>query len=91
MGRGILTIFIVVAAVLSILAGLMLTNVISQNMTGTDIKGLNIINTTNDQKANASNPIAQYTPSPPVLEENENIGRIVSLPNKCLGSALCPD
>lgn len=91
MGRGILTIFIVVAGILSILSGVMLTHVISQNMMDPDIKGLNIINTTNDQKATGSNPIAQHTPSPPVSEENENIDRIASLPNKCLGSALCPD
>lgn len=91
MGRGILTIFIVVAGILSILSGVMLTHVISQNMMDPDIKGLNIINTTNDQKATGSNPIAQHTPTPPVSEENENIGRIASLPNKCLGSALCPD
>ena len=91
MGRGILTIFIVVAGILSILSGVMLTYVIPQGMTDPDIKGLNLINTTNVEKATGSNPIAQYTPSPPVSEENENIGRIASLPNKCLGSALCPD
>lgn len=90
MSRGILTI-LVVAGILSILTGVMLAYVIPQDMTVADIKGLNIINTTNDQKANGSNPIAQLTPSPRVSEENENIGRIVSLPNKCLGSALCPD
>ncbi|MDW0154623.1 MAG: hypothetical protein QOK68_08465 [Nitrososphaeraceae archaeon] len=91
MGRGILTIFIVVAGILSILSGVMLMYLIPQGMTDPDIKGLNIINTTNDEKATGSNPIAQYTLSPPVSEENENIGRIASLPNKCLGSALCPD
>ena len=91
MGRGILTIFILVAGMLSIFSGVMLTYVIPQDMTDPDIKGLNIINTTNDEKAKGSNPIAQYTLSPPVSEENENIGRIASLPNKCLGSALCPD
>ena len=91
MGRAILTIFIVAAGILSILTGLMLTYIIPQDMTVADIKGLNIINTTNDERATVSNPIAQYTPSPPVSEENENIGRISNLPNKCLGSALCPD
>ena len=90
MGKGILAI-LVVAGILSILTGLMLTYVIPQDMTVADIKGLNIINTTNDERATGSNPIAQYTPSPPVSEENENIGRISNLPNKCLGSALCPD
>jgi hypothetical protein len=64
MGRGILTIFIVVAGILSILSGVMLMYVIPQGMTDPDIKGLNIINTTNDEKATGSNPIAQYTPSP---------------------------
>ena len=90
MGKGILAI-LVVAGILSILTGLMLTYIIPQDMTVADIKGLNIINTTNDERATGSNPIAQYTPSPPVSEENENIGRISNLPNKCLGSALCPD
>ena len=82
---------LVVAGILSILTGLMLTYVIPQDMKVTDIRGLDIINTTNDERAAGSNPIAQYTPSPPVSEENENIGRISNLPNKCLGSALCPD
>jgi hypothetical protein len=90
MGRGILTI-LVVAGILSILTGLMLTYVIPHDMRVADIKGLNIINTTNDEGATGSNPIAQHTPLPPVSEENENIGRISNLPNKCLGSALCPD
>lgn len=91
MGRGILTILVVVAGILSILTGLMLTYVIPQDMTVADIKELNIINTTNDVRVTGSNPIAQHTPSPPVSEGNENIGRISNLPNKCLGSALCPD
>ena len=90
MGKGILAI-LVVAGILSILTGLMLTYVIPQDMKVTDIRGLDIINTTNDERAAGSNPIVQYTPSPPVSEENENIGRISNLPNKCLGSALCPD
>ena len=91
MSRDILTIFVVIGGILSILTGVMLTYIIPHDMTVADIKGLNIINTTNDERAAGSNPIAQYTPSPPVSEENENIGRISSLPNKCLGSALCPD
>lgn len=90
MGKGILAI-LVVAGILSILTGLMLTYVTPQDMTVADIKGLNIINTTNDEIATGSNPITQHTPSPPVSEENASIGRISSLPNKCLGSALCPD
>jgi hypothetical protein len=89
MGRGILMI-LVVAGIVSILTGVILTYV-PQDMTVADIKGLNIINTTNDERASRSNPIAQHTSSPRVSEENENIGRISSLPNKCLGSALCPD
>ena len=90
MGKGILAI-LVVSGILSILTGLMLTYVIPHDMRVADIKGLNIINTTNDERATGSNPIAEHTPSPPVSEENENIGRISNLPNKCLGSALCPD
>ena len=90
MGKGILAI-LVVAGILSILTGLMLTYVIPHDMRVADIKGLSIINTTNDERATSSNPIAQNTPSSPVSEENENIGRISNLPNKCLGSALCPD
>ena len=91
MGRGILTIFIIVTGILSILSSVMLTYVIPQYMTDPDMKGLNIINTTNDENATRSNPIAQHTPALAVSEENENIGRIASLPKKCLGSALCPD
>ena len=91
MSRGFLTIFVVIGGILSILTGVMLTYLNPQDMTVADIKGLNIINTTNDERATGSNPIAQHTPSPPVSGENENIGRISSLPNKCLGSALCPD
>ena len=90
MGKGILAI-LVVAGILSILTGLMLIYVIPQDMTVADIKGLNIINSTNDGRATSSNPIAQYTQSPPVSEDNENIGRISDLPSKCLGSALCQD
>ena len=26
-----------------------------------------------------------------VLEGNDSVGRIASIPKKCLGSALCPD
>jgi len=90
MSRGILTIFVVIGGILSILTGVMLTYIIPHDMTVADIKGVNIINTTNDERATGSNPIAQYTTSPPVSED-EIIGRISSLPNKCLGSALCPD
>jgi hypothetical protein len=88
MGRGILTIFIIVAGILSILSAVMLTHVISQDMTDLDIKGLKILNITNDEKATDSNAIGQHTP---LSEENENIGIIAALPNKCLGSALCLD
>jgi hypothetical protein len=91
MGRGILTIFIVVSGILSILSAVMLTHVISKDMTDLDIKGLKIFNITNDEKATGSNAIAQHTPSSPLSEENENIGIIAALPNKCQGSALCPD
>jgi hypothetical protein len=82
---------LVVAGIVSILTGVILTYVIPQDMTVSDFKGLNIINTTNDETASRSNSIAQHISSSRVSEENENIGRISSLPNKCLGSALCPD
>lgn len=56
-----------------------------------DLKGLNFINTTNDENATGSNHISQHPPAPAALEENEDIGTIASLPTKCFGSALCPD
>lgn len=87
MSRGILVIFII-AGILLILIGVMLTYVIPKDITVADPKGLNIINTTDDERASRSNPIAQHTPSPPISQENENIGIISTLPNKCLGSAL---
>ena len=90
MSRGILTIFVVIGGILSILTGVMLTYIIPQDMTVADIKGLNIINSTNNERATGSNPVAQHT-SPSPVSDDENIGRISSLPNKCLGSALCPD
>jgi hypothetical protein len=88
MDRGILMIFIIVAGIFSILSAVMLTHVISQDMTDLDIKGLKIFNITNDEKATDSNAIGQHRP---LSEENENIGMIAALPNKCLGSALCLD
>jgi hypothetical protein len=77
---------------ISILMGLMLiiilSYVITHNMSSLDMKVPQMINSTRGAKATGINPIAQSVDS---ALESENIGRIVSVPNKCLGSALCPD
>jgi hypothetical protein len=52
--------------------------------------GINITNSTGDEKGISGNStrIDTETSLPP---ESEDTGSIASLPNKCLGSALCPD
>ena len=84
--RGTLFISILIAVVL-----IVLSYVIAQNMSSSDMKVLNINNSTSDGKVTGTNPTAQNTQTSSALEESENIGRIPSVPNECLGSALCPD
>jgi len=50
-----------------------------------------MINSTDREDVINTNPIYEDTKRSTTLDSNENIGRIASLPPKCLGSALCPD
>jgi hypothetical protein len=83
LNRDILFISILMALMLIILS-----YVITHNMSSLDMKVPQMINSTRGANATGINPIAQSVDS---ALESENIGRIVSVPNKCLGSALCPD
>ena len=57
-------------------------------------KALNVLNITNtnttDVNGTGGNTTVPDTQTGPVTEDYER-GNIVSLPGKCLGSALCPD
>ncbi|HEY7227566.1 MAG TPA: hypothetical protein VH481_05520 [Nitrososphaeraceae archaeon] len=86
MGRNILIVSILVALMVIILS-----LIVMQNKLVPDAKLPNIINSTNHENLINTNPIHQDTERATTLDPNENIGSIASLPNKCLGSALCPD
>lgn len=75
---------------ISILGGTELNYVNAQNMSNSSTMGINITNSTGDEKGISGNStgIDTETSLPP---ESEDTGSIASLPNKCLGSALCPD
>jgi len=83
MSTGILIIS-VLAAMMSILGG-------PQIGYGNALNVLNITNTNttdvNGAGGNATKPDTQTG----ALSEDDETGNIVSLPGKCLGSALCPD
>jgi hypothetical protein len=50
-----------------------------------------VINITSvGSKANASAELSNKQISK-AIEGSDNVGRIASIPKKCLGSALCPD
>jgi hypothetical protein len=78
--------FIIIVAVMLII----LTYVIAQNMSDLDTKVPDIINSTSGGSGSGINPIGQNIETSSA-SERENIGIIASIPNKCLGSALCPD
>ncbi|HXV89663.1 MAG TPA: hypothetical protein VD710_11325 [Nitrososphaeraceae archaeon] len=83
MSIGILFIF-VLATMISILAGPHIDYGNARNV-------LNITNTnTTDVNGTGGNTSVPDTQTGSVTEDNER-GNIVSLPDKCLGSALCPD
>lgn len=86
LNRGILFISMLIAVML-----IVLSYVIAQNMSSPDTKVLNMINSTSGGKVTGANPTAQNTQTSSALVESENIGRIESVPNECLGSALCPN
>ena len=83
MSIGILIIF-VLASMISILGG-------PQIDYGNALNVLNITNTnTTDVNGTGGNTSVPDTQTGSVTEDDKR-GNIVSLPDKCLGSALCPD
>ena len=65
-------------------------NLVNQNMS-TPSTGRDVINITSvGSKANASAELSNKQISE-AIEGDDNVGRIASVPKKCLGSALCPD
>ena len=84
MSIGILIIFSVLATMISILGGPQIDD-------GNALNVLNITNTnTTDVNGAGGNTTVPDTQTGSVTEDDER-GNIVSLPGKCLGSALCPD
>lgn len=65
-------------------------NLVNQNMSTPSI-GRDVINITSvGSKANTSAELSNKQISE-AIEGSDNVGRIASIPKKCLGSALCPD
>ena len=62
----------------------------AQNMSNSSTMGINITNSTGDGKGISGNSTKIDTETS-LPSETEDTGSIASLPNKCLGSALCPD
>lgn len=86
MSRSILLISILVVVTIIIVS-----YVFTQSMSGHDTKILKVSNSTGDESRTGTNSTAQNSQISSVLPAKENVGRITSVPNKCLGSALCPD
>ena len=84
MGRSILII-----SILLVLMVIIITFVSVQNKLVPP--KMQMINSTNREDLINTNPINEHPDRSTTLDSNENIGRIASLPPKCLGSALCPD
>jgi hypothetical protein len=59
-------------------------------MSNSSTMGINITNSTSDGKGISENSTEIDTETS-LPSESEDIGSIASLPDKCLGSALCPD
>ena len=65
-------------------------NLVNQNMS-TPGTGLDVINISSvGSKTNTSAELSNKQISE-AIEGGDNVGRIASIPKKCLGSALCPD
>ena len=75
---------------ISILGCTELNYVNAQNMSNSSTMGINITNSTGDGKGISGNSTKIDTETS-LPSETEDTGSIASLPNKCLGSALCPD
>ncbi|HSA73122.1 MAG TPA: hypothetical protein VLD84_04130 [Nitrososphaeraceae archaeon] len=85
----ILLIFIIAVGNLSIILFAEL-NLVNQNMFTTG-NGQDMINITSvGSKTNTTTELSNKQISEPI-EGGDNVGRISSIPKKCLGSALCPD
>jgi len=85
----ILLIFILAVGSLSIIlfAELNLANQnISAPSTGLDVINITSVGSTTNTSAELSNKQISEA-----IEGGDNVGRIASIPKKCLGSALCPD
>jgi hypothetical protein len=82
--------FTILSGSISILGGTEINYVTAQNISNSSMMWINITNSTGDEKGISGNStgIDTETSLPP---ESEDTGSIASLPNKCLGSALCPD
>ena len=75
---------------ISILGGTELNYVSAQNMSNSSTMGINITNSTSDGKG-ISGYSTEIDTETSLLSGSEDNGSIASLPDKCLGSALCPD
>jgi len=65
-------------------------NLVNQNMS-TPGTGLDVINISSvGSKTNTSVELSNKQISEAIVA-GDNVGRIASIPKKCLGSALCPD
>lgn len=85
----ILLIFILAVGSLSIILFAEL-NLVNQNISAPNT-GLDVINITSvGSKTNTSVELSNKQISE-AIEGGDNVGRIASIPKKCLGSALCPD
>jgi len=81
----------IVVLIISVLATMITILGGPQIVYGIALNVLNINNTnTTDVNGSGGNATAPDTQTGSVTEDNER-GNIVSLPDKCLGSALCPD
>lgn len=84
--------------VISILAGSLyiftyseLSYVNAQNMTNSNTTRASMFNATGDGNMTSGNETTSNAQTASELREGDNRGRIAEAPNKCLGSALCPD
>jgi hypothetical protein len=65
-------------------------NLVNQNTSipSTELDGINITSVVSETNTSAELSNKQISEA---IEGGDNVGRIASIPKKCLGSALCPD
>jgi hypothetical protein len=80
----------ILSGLISIFGGTELNYVNAQNMLNSSTMGINITNSTSDGKGISGNSTEIDTETS-LPSGREDSGGIASLPDKCLGSALCPD